>query len=92
MKAEQYFNKTIEGFKLYFICKTVRCSGGFSHVSDLYIDDKKIASARVHYMNRTWEEFSYKTAMIRAIDNGMKKDDYWSILDSYRKLINRANY
>lgn len=86
---ERYFFAVIDGHALYFTCKVVRCSGGFSHIADLFIDDRKVSSARKHYFNRTWEAFPFQTVLLRAIDNGMKHDEYWSVLKSYRVIIAR---
>ncbi len=42
--------------------------GGFSHDSTLYVGDTECSKASVHYYNRTWESYQFKTSMTRVVE------------------------
>lgn len=86
---EKYFLAIIDGHELYFTCKSNRTEDRVIQIAELFIDGKKIASGRVHFFNRSWEAFPYKNAMVRAVNNGMKREEYWGLLRSYRAIITR---
>jgi len=64
--------KTIEfiiGDRKYkFYGKYGNCRDGFNHFADLEINGVPVASAKVHYINRTWESYDYQTVMMNAMD------------------------
>lgn len=41
---------------------------GFNHTATLYIDGKAVDSAKVHYINRTWESYEFQTVMQKLVD------------------------
>ena len=86
---DKYFFAIIDGHELYFTCKSNRTEDRVFQIAELFIDGKKIASGRSHYFNRSWEAFPYQKSMLRAVNNGMKKDELWSILRGYRAVITR---
>lgn len=45
---------------------------GFSHTSILYHNGERLASAKCHYLNRTWESYEYQTSMKDAVDNAIE--------------------
>lgn len=54
--------------KYTFINTSKSTSTGFRHETTLFIDDFEITSARVNYINRTWENYQYQTCMQRAVE------------------------
>ena len=86
---DKYFFAIIDGRELYFTCKSNRAEDRVIQIAELFIDGKKIASGRVHFFNRSWEAFPYQKAMVRAVDNGIKKDEAPGCLYSYRAIIAR---
>lgn len=48
-------------------------NGCFYHTASVKRNGKQVASHRCQYFNRTWEAYSYQTAMIQAFDKIAKK-------------------
>jgi len=48
--------------------RTTGTSTGFSHVVTYYRNGKALNSASVRYINRTWESFTYQTAISNLLD------------------------
>lgn len=69
--------------------------GGFSHDSTLLFNGVEIGKASVHWYNRTWEDYRYKTSMLKVVDeeieyskNQIRKQVFhdWKRLNDARKL------
>jgi hypothetical protein len=43
--------------------------GGFSHDSTLYFDGVQINKTSVHWSNRTWEDYKFKTSMSQVVED-----------------------
>jgi len=50
------------------VCDTKSTRSGFKHVAILCRNGYEIGSAKVCYLNRTWERFTYETVLRRIID------------------------
>ena len=69
---------------------------GFSHDSTLYFNGVEIGKASVHWGNRTWEDYKYKTSMLKVVDDNIEHDKKlvrkhmcstdWKRLNDTRKL------
>lgn len=71
-----------------FQCEYVDSRDGFSHVCKLYKNDYTLLnSARRHYINRTWEAYTYQSVMLDCVRNEM---DYimQNAIDEYKKEHN----
>lgn len=55
-----------------FICRTFSSSRRWGHDVELKQEYRTIGTARVTYLNRTWEMFEYQSCMLKAIDNAIK--------------------
>ena len=42
---------------------------GFNHTSVVFMDGLKLSEARCHYINRTWESYSYQSSAMQAVQN-----------------------
>ena len=40
---------------------------GFAHDTTMFVDGRRIQEATCHYLNRTWECYTYQTVMLRAV-------------------------
>ena len=60
---------SIEGQEITFINTWKGSRSGFMHETELYIDGRKVSAARCHYINRTWERYSYQSVMLQAVHN-----------------------
>lgn len=58
---------SIDGKEILFINAWRDCPSGFVHETELYIDGWQASAAKCHYINRTWERYSYQTAMLEAV-------------------------
>ena len=68
---------------------------GFSHDSTLLFNGVEIGKASVHYYNRTWEDYRFKTSMLRVVDEAIEHNKKlvrklvfsdWKRLNDARKL------
>ena len=47
---------------------------GFFHESKLYFDSELLSSAKLSYLNRTWECYPYQSAMKQAVRNAIENE------------------
>ena len=59
----------IDGKEIIFINTWRGTGSGFLHETELYIDGWQAGAARCHYINRTWERYSYQSVMLEAVHN-----------------------
>lgn len=46
---------------------------GFNHISRIYDENYKLlGSSKIHYINRTWESYQYRTSMRAAVSAAME--------------------
>jgi len=63
--------KTFENFM--FVNTAGNTRNGFYHKSNLFHNDINISEAKCNYLNRTWEAYTYQSAMQQAVSNAIKK-------------------
>jgi hypothetical protein len=76
--------KTINGNIYMFHNEMPYCRDGFTHKSTLLRNGSAIGEARVHYYNRTWESYQYRTAMKLAVENVMLIE-IEALVDHYKR-------
>lgn len=47
---------------------------GFNHVSKLYRNNALVCKATCHYINRTWEVYSFQTSMKKVVSMAIEKE------------------
>ena len=60
---------TVDGHDVRFVNEWKDSRSGFNHISSLFVDNEFVSTATVHYINRTWERYSYQTSMMKCVDN-----------------------
>lgn len=59
--------------KIYSIlCQTDSMRNGFKHTATLFGGGIEYDTAKVFYINRTWERYPYQTVMLELIDKALK--------------------
>ena len=58
---------SIEGKEIIFLNNSRGCPSGFMHETELFIDGWQASDARCHYINRTWERYTYQSVMLEAV-------------------------
>ena len=58
----------IDGKEVEFVNQFRGTRSGFAHDTTLFIDGRKVAEYTCHYLNRTWESYTYQTVMKCAVD------------------------
>jgi hypothetical protein len=53
--------------KISVVARYEKTRSGFKHVADLYINGNLVDSAKVTYINRTWESYDYETVLKKLI-------------------------
>lgn len=48
---------------------------GFAHDTMVSIDSTIVHKTSAHYMNRTWESYTYQSVMKKALDEMIKKEE-----------------
>lgn len=67
----QYFTAKVNGEEYEFRCYTTWTRNGFCHT----VQNRtfSVSDTKVSYLNRTWERFTYESALNRAIDKLLKE-------------------
>ena len=67
----QYFTAKVNGKEYEFRCYTTWTRNGFCHT----VQNRtfNVSDTKVSYLNRTWERFTYESALNRAIDKLLKE-------------------
>ena len=60
-------NLSIDGKEIMFMNNYRGTGSGFMHETELYINGWQAAAARCHYINRTWERYTYQSVMLAAL-------------------------
>lgn len=63
----------VNGIEYEFICTYSNTRSGFKHSASLFENNYQISEGVCHYINRTWECFSYQTAMLTAVQNELDR-------------------
>ena len=50
-----------------FECEFVEKRNGFGHVARMHKNNMHIKTAKAHYLNRTWENYTYQSVMKQAV-------------------------
>jgi hypothetical protein len=61
--------------KVQIVARQEDARDGFNHTATLYINGKAVDSAKVHYINRTWESYEFQTVMQRLVDKTTELSD-----------------
>ena len=86
----QRFN--IDGKEILFLNAYRGTPSGFMHETELYIDGWNAAAARCHYINRTWERYSYQSVMLEAVHTLQEKETareraYFLQVNGYKNMM-----
>lgn len=65
---KQTFSANVGGVEYNFYCHTTNTRCGFCHTVCTQVDGSYLRDTKVSYLNRTWESFTYETALKRAIE------------------------
>lgn len=57
----------INGVQVEFVNTSRGTRYGFAHDTVLFIDGAQRAEATCHYLNRTWERYTYQSVMRKAV-------------------------
>lgn len=74
------------GKEYLFVNEAVGNRSGFIHRSTLLENGYEFATAKVQYINRTWESYRYQTVMKRLVYNLIDSER-----ESYLKMIKTRN-
>lgn len=54
-------------YEFIFINESKSTRNGFKHTTTLLIDNYKMISTSINYINRTWELYTFQSVMVKAI-------------------------
>lgn len=57
------------------VCEWKKTRNGFKHEASLLIDGSEVETAKVCYLNRTWESYEFETVIIRLLDKSKVLSD-----------------
>ena len=83
---------SIEGKEILFLNNWRGTGSGFMHETELYIDGWQAAAARCHYINRTWERYSYQSVMLEAVhklqeEETAREKAYFLRINGYKNMM-----
>ena len=55
--------------KITVVARYEKTRNGFRHIADLYVNGAYVDSAKVTYLNRTWESYDFQTVLQKVIEN-----------------------
>ena len=64
----------IDGKEVEFANQFRGTRSGFAHDTTMFIDGRRVAEHTCHYLNRTWERYTYQTVMKCAVDEVIEKE------------------
>ena len=81
----------IDGEEIIFVNTWKGTRSGFRHETELFIDGWQAAAARCHYINRTWERYSYQSVMLQAVHNLQEEEEarekaYFLQVNGYKNM------
>jgi hypothetical protein len=63
------------------VCNSGKTRNGFKHTCTLYVNGQERESAKINYLNRTWESFDFESTLLRLADS--LPDDQKHLLKDY---------
>ena len=83
---------SIEGKEIMFLNNWRGTGSGFMHETELYIDGWQAAAARCHYINRTWERYTYQSVMLEAVhklqeEETAREKAYFLQVNGYKNMM-----
>ena len=78
-----------DGYELR--CKSENTRSGFRHLAYLHKDGVKVAQAKVCYLNRTWERYTFETVIHRVLDNYFKRASIFGAKEIMQQYIELAD-
>lgn len=64
-----HYTTTQKGATFEAFCLTANTRNGFKHEVEIKKNGYTIAHAKICYLNRTWERYTYESAIHRAVEN-----------------------
>lgn len=61
--------------KISVVARYEKTRNGFRHIADLYVNGAYVDSAKVTYLNRTWESYEFQTVLKKVIENTSQLSD-----------------
>jgi len=58
--------------KVLVVCDAKNTRNGFKHEATLMINDREHATAKICYINRTWESFCYESVLSKILNDNME--------------------
>ena len=59
----------VNGKNFDFVCRSFWTRNGFAHECELYENDRLLNTAKINYINRTWENYEFQSCMLKNISN-----------------------
>ena len=79
--------KTIKIKDFTFICFFKNTRSGFKHEAQMLINETFVSEATQHWVNRTWESFTYQSVIRNCVQNYIAQIEY-GIETDYKKENN----
>lgn len=58
---------TVQGREVEFVNNWRGTRSGFAHDTAMFVDGRRVAEDTCHYINRTWERYTYQSVMRSAV-------------------------
>ena len=71
------WKRTINGREVLFVNSSRGTRHGFAHDTEVFIDGRNYGKHTCHYLNRTWESYTYQTVMKCCTYDLIEKERNW---------------
>jgi hypothetical protein len=61
--------------RITIVARSGDARDGFNHFATLYIDGQEVETAKVHYINRTWESYEFQSVMEKLVEKSTALSD-----------------
>lgn len=85
----QLIKRNLAGKNYTFVCESHSTRNGFKHTCTLFACDSLYpeASATCHYLNRTWESWTYQSVCCKVVNQIIEREKKRTV-DCYKRLNN----
>jgi hypothetical protein len=65
------------------VCDSTSSRSGFNHIATLFVNGQERESVKIHYINRTWESYTFESVLKKLAD------ETTSLNDAGKKALNK---
>lgn len=82
------FNNCEADYSISIVCNSASTRNGFKHVATLCLNGHECETAKICYLNRTWERFTYQSVLQHLVEKSkrLSKDQKNDLMSQIEKF------